>query len=350
MKEAKLVLFLVLVLSASASFGMGSSPPSDELVFKGSDQTIKPSPTITQIVKVTSANQNVNPRCSKSGQIIFQSYVEQKRVDSQNNTTTVGNFNIFTSNGNVFKTVTNDYNNNEYPSFINDNKIIFNSSRLGTEKIWIADASGKGGTIQLTSGISNDWMPDVSPDGKKVIFCSFSKYYTETLGITDYGARWKIWNLISELPTIWMVDIDGRNLTQFYEGIKPTWSPDAKKIAYYKLTGDHYQIWVMDADGGNQTQITNGAYNCIEPSWTPDGGRVVFASNSAGNYDIWSQKIDGTELTQLTIQDSYDGSPCCSLDGKYIYFHSFMGGSWNIWKMELAKPFSPINTNSTESE
>jgi Tol biopolymer transport system component len=181
-------------------------------------------------------------------------------------------------------------------------------------------------------------MPDVSPDGRRVIYSSFSKPYLLPLSVTDYGARWKVFSAWGETPSIWMVDIDGRNLTQYYEGIKPVWSPDGKRIAFYKPTGKNYQIWLMDADGANQTQITNGDYNCIEPAWTPDG-RLVFGSNQAGNYDIWSIKADGTELTQLTAQDCYDGAPACSPDGKYVYFHSFLGGSWNIWRMELAQPF-----------
>jgi len=338
-KKMVAAVVLPLVLGASAALAMGSAP-SDEDIFKGTGQVMKPTNTITSLVKVTKVNQNVYPKISQSGDVVFQSIAPNtdQKTDDQGNQINPGSFNLYISNGYSFRTVTNDKNNNENPSFINASKIIFNSDRLGGEKIWICDASGKGGIIQLTSGAQSDLMPDVSPDGKKVVYCSFSKPYTQPLSVVDYGARWKVFAAWGETPSIWMVDIDGRNLTQFYEGIRPTWSPDGKKIAFYKPTGKNYQIWLMDADGANQTQITNGDYNSIEPAWTPDG-RLVFASNQAGNYDIWSIKTDGTELTQLTVQDSYDGAPACSPDGKYIYFHSFLGGSWNIWRMELAQPF-----------
>lgn len=341
MKSMKFaVVFSALALVAAMAFG-AAEKPSDEMIFKGTGQIMKPTQTITNLVKITKSNQNVYPRCGRDGNIVFQSYAEEKTVDAQNNPITTGSFNILLSNGNFFRLVTNDNNNNENPCFVNNTKIIFNSSRLGYEKIWAVDASGKGGIMQVTSGNTADLMPDVSPDGIKVAYNSFNKNYTAALALTEYGARWKIWKLLSEMPSIWMVDIDGRNLTQFFEGIRPMWSPDGKKIAYYKLTGNFYQIWIMDADGSNQTQITNGEYDSLEPSWTPDGQRLVFTCNSAGNYDIWSIKADGTELTQLTVQDCYDGAPVCSYDGKYIYFHSFLGGSWNIWRMELAQPFLP---------
>jgi Tol biopolymer transport system component len=334
-----LAVLSAVTFCASAALAMGSAP-SDEDIFKGTGETMKPTQTITSLVKITKVNENVYPKVSKSGEVIFQSISpdKDKKTDDSGNPVNPGSFNLFITNGYSFRTVTNDKSNNENPSFINNSKVIFNSDRLGGEKIWIGEASGKGGIIQLTSGALSDLMPDVSPDGQKVIYCSFSKPYTQPLSLVDYGARWKVFAAWGEIPSIWMVNIDGRNLTQFYEGIRPTWSPDGKRIAFYKPTGKNYQIWLMDTDGSNQTQITNGDYNCIEPAWTPDG-RLVFASNQAGNYDIWSIKSDGTELTQLTVQDCYDGAPACSPDGKYVYFHSFLGGSWNIWRMELAQPF-----------
>lgn len=341
MKNLKIVpVLLSLALGATAALGMGGGAPSDVDLFKGTGTTMKPTQTITSLVKVTKVNENVYPKVSPKGEVVFQSISpdKEKKTDEQGNLINPGSFNLYITNGYSFRTVTNDQKNNENPSFINDSKIIFNSDRLGGEKIWICEASGKGGIIQLTSGGLSDLMPDVSPDGRKVVYCSFAKPYTQPLSLTDYGARWKVFAAWGEVPSIWMVDIDGRNLTQFYEGIRPVWSPDGKRIAFYKPTGKNYQIWLMDADGANQTQITNGEYNCIEPSWTPDG-RLVFASNQAGNYDIWSVKPDGTELTQLTVQDAYDGAPACSPDGKYVYFHSFLGGQWNIWRMELAQPF-----------
>lgn len=348
MKTAKCSLTAVILLSlAAASFAMGSAP-SDEDIFKGTGTVMKPTQTITSLVKITKDNQNVYPKVSTRGEVVFQSISpnKDKTTDEQGNPINPGSFNLYITNGYSFRTVTSDKSNNENASFVNDSRIIFNSDRLGGEKIWIGEASGKGGIIQLTSGGLSDLMPDVSPDGRKVVYSSFSKPYTLPLSLTDYGARWKIFAAWGETPSIWMVDIDGRNLTQFYEGIKPVWSPDGKRIAFYKPTGKNYQIWLMDADGANQTQLTNGEYNCIEPAWTPDG-RLVFGSNQAGNYDIWSIKPDGTELTQLTIQDCYDGAPSCSPDGKYIYFHSFLGGSWNIWRMELAQPFTPIAPAAT---
>ena len=73
---------------------------------------------------------------------------------------------------------------------------------------------------------------------------------------------------------------DQRRLTHFrdFEGV-PTWSPDAKQIAFYThLTHNKWVIQVMDADGGNQRSLTDNTACDGAPFWSPDGTRIVFTS------------------------------------------------------------------------
>jgi len=327
MKNKKLILLLCLsVFLAKTCFGMAESPPeTEEEKFKGTEkELIKPSSALSNLVKITKENENVYPKCSVDGRLVYQAKVGEDK-----------NFNIFSYAGKGFSLVTNDTHNNQYPAFLNEEKIVFDSDRLGTTKLWKISVSGKGGIGQITTGNSIDLMPDVTLDGTKIAYCSFRKTVKKELTATEIGARWKVF--VEEIPSIWTIDADGKNLTQFGEGIKPAWSPDGTQVAYYRKTGDNYHIWIMDEDGGNLTQFTSGKFNAIEPAWSPDGNKIAFAADSAGNYDIWSQNVDGTELTQLTIHDGYDGAPVWFADGESIYFHSYRGGNWNIWMMKLAQ-------------
>lgn len=333
MYKNSLMLMLVFSLVFSGiCFAMDAAPPmeTEEEEFKGKqEEMIAPSQLITNLVKITKANENVFPKVSKSGSIVYQSRAKDAK-----------NFNIYVYSTKGLSIVTNDTHNNQNPGFAGERKIVFDSDRLGLTKLWRIDVSGKGGIVQITSGSSYDLMPDVTADGKKVAYCSFWKEYKPAdLTAVEIGARWKTF---TEMPSIWTVDSDGKNLTQFGEGIKPSWSPDGKKMTFYRKTGEYYHVWLMDEDGGNLTQFTSGNYNAIEPDWSPDGNKIAYSADSAGNYDIWSQNVDGTELTQLTIHDGYDGAPAWAPGGQYMYFHSFRGGNWNIWRMMLLKEQSTV--------
>ena len=169
----------------------------------------------------------------------------------------------------------------------------------------------------------------ISPDGKKIVFCS------------DRGGDLDIWTM----------DIDGKNPRQLtntlgYDG-GPWWSPDGKQICfrayhptvakdqteYQDLLKQHLirpttlDLYVMNADGSNQRQITHDAKENIAsfaPSWTHDGKALVFASNRADpkrrQFEAFKINLDGTGLERITYGGQFDGFPNFSPDGtKFVW-------------------------------
>jgi len=55
---------------------------------------------------------------------------------------------------------------------------------------------------------------------------------------------------------------------------EPSWSPDGRKIAFWK--GDralNKEIYIIDADGSGQQRLTRNPAPDISPDWQPARGR-----------------------------------------------------------------------------
>ena len=157
------------------------------------------------------------------------------------------------------------------------------------------------------------FTPDWSPDGQKIAFES---------------------GLDGEL-SIFIIDIDGKNLTQLtnteYNDERPVWSPDGTKIAFFSNRQEGYkdlpvslQIFIMNADGTEQRRITHEGpaleYNI---SWSPDGSRLVFQSRpeiDPGVHSLYIIGTDGRGRERITDGRYNDFSPEWSPNGNLILF------------------------------
>ena len=130
---------------------------------------------------------------------------------------------------------------------------------------------GEGTATQLTTGAGYDYQPDVSADGRRVVF---TRYENDSYEIVSRDLR------------------SGRESTVTQNGavnLDPRWSPDGKRIAYVTTdeTG-HFHIAIASLDDGEWTskrwreQRTSDTpryyYSQIDhelsPSWSPDGASL----------------------------------------------------------------------------
>jgi dipeptidyl aminopeptidase/acylaminoacyl peptidase len=113
--------------------------------------------------------------------------------------------------------------------------------------------------------------------------------------------------------------------------LRPAWSPDGARIAFFSLRSGNYDIWVMNADGGNQRQLTDDLADDRRPAWSPDGKHLAFDSDRAGSRDVWIMDGDGGNPRPLTSGPAQDSFPVWSPDGSQIAFYSLEGGVLDIW-------------------
>jgi Tol biopolymer transport system component len=107
-------------------------------------------------------------------------------------------------------------------------------------------------------------------------------------------------------------------------GYEPSWSPDAKRIAFAEDWGPfgatmEATIKIVSLATNKETSVTQPKRNRIdvEPAWSPDGRTIAFARQEHdGPQTIYVTHLDGRGTRRLTMGSSPSWSP----DGKNIAF------------------------------
>ena len=140
--------------------------------------------------------------------------------------------------------------------------------------------------------------------------------------------------------TLDVADVDGSNpqslLVSTEPIMSPTWSPDAREIAYVSFEKKRAQIFSVSVETGKRRLLTdfigiNGA-----PSWSPDGRQLAVVLSKGGNPKIYTVDMASGHLTQLTFGDSIDTEPRYAPDGRSLLFTSGRGGTPQIYRLSLA--------------
>jgi Tol biopolymer transport system component len=142
-------------------------------------------------------------------------------------------------------------------------------------QVWLMNADGSG-QHQLTSSPGEKLRPLWSPNGRTLVFMVWNR------SLCDPIVLW------CPFTDIWRVSPDGtaeRKL--FADAMQPAWSPDGRRIlfqgyAYYE-PGTARALEVARADGsGVRTLFTRRAEQAFRspPSWSPDGQRIAFGATT----------------------------------------------------------------------
>jgi Tol biopolymer transport system component/DNA-binding winged helix-turn-helix (wHTH) protein len=116
-----------------------------------------------------------------------------------------------------------------------------------------------------------------------------------------------------------------------YDGL-PQYSPDGRRVAFCSDRSGRTEIWVSAADGGNPVQLTNFRDPSCTPRWSPDGTSLAFDRHLNGVWRVFVMASDGGATRQLTSDNGDEAIPSWSRDGKWIYYASNRTGRYEIWK------------------
>lgn len=189
-------------------------------------------------------------------------------------------------------------------------KLAFVSKRNAHPQIYVMRTTGESQT-NISNNEFWDRCPDVSPDGKKIVFSSLLR---DPLG-----------------ENIYIMDIDGGNVQQVTSGnlrrTGPRWSPRQDLIAFAEYTSnDKAKIFTIRADEiGTPRQVTNPTGSQSDRGghdFFDNGNKIVFSRFDAtyNTYDLYHKNADGTgSPQQITATGTTNETfPVVSHDGKLL--------------------------------
>jgi len=207
-----------------------------------------------------------------------------------------------------------------------DGRLIYYSRASGTPDFWLMQADGSHAR-QLNAGAGFIRYPSVCPDGRTVVFDSFS----EGEGI----------------HSIWRFSTDGgnlRRLTSGRKGARPSCSRDSKWVVFDSSLSDTWSLWKVPIEGGNPNRLTD--YISDSAAISPDG-KWIACLYDPDPTDLDKRKIaiipfeGGRPVKVLDFQRAVsppwllDSGLKWTSDGRALAYLDVRKGVSNIWSQLL---------------
>ena len=220
-------------------------------------------------------------------------------------------------------------------SFMPDGSVVFNSTDVTDNLFYFNDLFALPQGKSSPSGMdaervrwSSGWRaidPDVSPDGRRVVFTSNHRG-TTTLDIADITAGGSLTNVRALVPS-----------GLFDQAYTPRWSPDGVHVAYSVWTkGGYRDIRIVDARDGSFVNVTHDRAIDGGPSFSTDGRWLFFHSDRTfGITNVFAYDLSSGRLKQVTNVRTGAFQPVVSPDGKTLVYLGYTSGGFDLFALDL---------------
>ena len=110
----------------------------------------------------------------------------------------------------------------------------------------------------------------------------------------------------------------------------PRISPDGKRIAYVRRSGDimtdrfRRTIWLVDDDGTQHRPLVQGDGSYASPRWSPDGQALAYTASENDSNEVRVFYLDSARSATLARLSSGASNLAWSPDGKWLAFAMFV--------------------------
>ncbi|MBL0345267.1 hypothetical protein [Candidatus Villigracilis affinis] len=136
---------------------------------------------------------------------------------------------------------------------------------INREQVCMVNADGTDYRRLTPEDPMRHFYPSISPDGEGVMSA-----------LNEQSKHYEIYELVLATDEIKVLTYSLGDLNA------PEISPDGKSIIFTRFFDDpeHPTTWLMDRDGSNPRQVSD--VSAWDPTWSPNGAQVLFASYAEG--------------------------------------------------------------------
>lgn len=212
--------------------------------------------------------------------------------------------------------------------------IAYTAFHKGNADIFVMPSKG-GKSIRLTSNPARDIRPFWSYDSKRLAFYSYREGN----------------------PQIWVIGISSEGkpngspfqVTRETHVLGGNWTQDGRIgfPAAFRIQ----QIFIANPDGSEETQLTRFPCGNYEPRWSPEGNKIAFISDylqSLNNFRLWMIPSEGGEAK--LIIDQRVGEYIWTEDGKKILFSTEKSPNTSVLMSVPAEEGEPEEISTIHGE
>ena len=174
--------------------------------------------------------------------------------------------------------------------------------------IFFAHAEKAPFSLEALYKIKNVSDPQISPDGKKILF-----------SVTSYSLHKGESN-----SEIYVMDSDGKNQRRMTNNpaadFHPRWAADGKSFLFISTRKEGAQAWEMPVGGGEPRQITHFFSSVSAAEWAGSDGDIIFSCR------VFPECEGDNACNKEILEDMQNGPLQAHMADKLLYRH------WNYYK------------------